>query len=101
MELTPETRGVIGQQIVAESTPHGTLHLVTDGDWFFNIYNPARPSGGVTGEVVSAIETVKDEAVTIRFKSGRELIVSLRPDDYLGPEAMTLGRPGVSFIVWQ
>ncbi|HWI64827.1 MAG TPA: hypothetical protein VNT75_23605 [Symbiobacteriaceae bacterium] len=42
------------------------------------------------GKTVAAVNLAADEFLQIRFEDGSTLAVSLRPEDYVGPEAVNI-----------
>ena len=69
------------------------------------IYNPVRTSSGnwengYLDSVVANLETSETEFV-IHFDSGDSLSISIAPDSFVGPEAMSVQFEDGSIAVWQ
>jgi hypothetical protein len=54
---------------------------------------------GQLNKVVCGVEMRPDEAIKIMFKDGSTIPVSLRPEHYVGPEAINLFRRNGEMIV--
>ena len=74
----------------------------TDGT-ILNVYNVYEYDGqSVTSleaqEVITASEN--DQEAVLSFSNGSRLVIGLKDDDYIGPEAMELIRKGEDPVVW-
>ncbi len=80
---------MVGKRVEAIEPIHGYFQIVFNGDSRFTILN--RFAGDITSitgtTVVQVVGT--DEAVELRFSNGHAITVSLRPEDYRGPESFT------------
>jgi len=54
---------------------------------------------GQIGKIVGGVDLRSKEALTIRFEDGSTIAVSLRLDDYRGPEAILLAGPKQRLLV--
>ena len=94
---------LLGEQLSAVTFVQDYLQLWFDGPGI-NVMNPltvTTPAGSITSwnpgfrdllcaqiaKIVSAVERRAGEALVIKFHDGSSLLVSLREDDYQGPEA--------------
>jgi hypothetical protein len=80
---------------------HDYLQFTFSDGSTLNIYNKYRYFGDVADienkTLVSVDET--QERVLLHF-SGSQLEIGLRNEDYSGPEALALQRPGHALVVW-
>jgi hypothetical protein len=107
--LIPEilSRQFVGRQVSSVTfMPADDVQLRFDGRPYINIFNPfnianrqvttASDQPGfrdalceLIGEKVARVSFANQTFLRITFESGVELTISLRPGDYVGPEAVT------------
>lgn len=89
-------RDIVGAVVVRCYPVHDYVQLELDRVGL-SLYNPIlglEPTTeqllGFTGRVVTAVEAEDDQWFRIRFDGGPDLVISLRPQDYTGPEAIVI-----------
>ena len=83
-----ELDGLVGQEVTGSEIGCGVVSLTLSGG-VFAAYNPvggASPSS-LEGARIASVELVEHERLSLVFAGGAVFYVSLRDEDYSGPEA--------------
>jgi len=91
------TSAVLGENKVTLSFENGSV---------LSIYNSHKLDGFIAdnvqdliGKVVSQVED-QMEIATIKFENDWAILVDMRDEAYMGPEAMQLRVPGEPIVIW-
>ena len=93
---------LLGQKVL-ESEDSDGIYGLTLTDAVIAFYNPvigAQPNECI-GSVVSSVEVVEKDRMSIVFSNGLSLNVSLKDADYSGPEAFSVRFSDGTIIVQQ
>lgn len=97
---------LVNLKVVDAQLSSGDAGLCFEGGITLAFYNPfalviSLPGAEITwiGATVTAVHESDSEA-TICFNNGASLIVDLRDQAYIGPEAMQLRIPGSPIVIW-
>lgn len=92
---------LVGCTVSKVERVHDYLQLWFSDGSTLNIYNKYRCVVDVSDIEKKTLESVDEtpERVLLNF-AGSPLEIGLRNDDYSGPEALDLRRPGNALVVW-
>lgn len=113
--MTPAFQQLLGEQLSSVTFMQDYLQLAFDGP-VLSVFMPVsvRSSGleicsgderfrnALCAQIAKRVEDIalqSGDALTIRFEDGSDISVSLRLDDYSGPEAFTAHGLGDTIIV--
>lgn len=102
---SPPYQRLIGGQVLACEIVEDYLHIRMNVA-VVNIANPIRgleisPEGcaRVVGHRIVDVRVAEGDCITFMFDGQVNLVVSLKPEDYVGPEALEIGFPTGGNIV--
>lgn len=89
-----------GQTLLATDEVGGSIWFgFTEGSLqAFNPVTSTRPVGALVGSQVQAVELTRGRELLLRFSSGDTCSISLRQEDYVGPEAFCANFKGVNVV---
>jgi len=93
---------LVGQEVTDSEIGHGVVSL-TLSDGAFAAYNPvggASPES-LKGARIASVELVEHDRLSLVFADGAVFHVSLRDEDYSGPEAFVARLADGEIIVGQ
>ena len=88
-----ELRMLVGSRVVSWGPEYDYYRLVLDRARL-TLYNPVFVTGGdLLGSTVTGVELEKGVEFRLLFDCSAQVRMSLRDEDYVGPEAGTIGFP--------
>ena len=104
--MTSQLNSIIGMTLRAAAKVHDYVQLYFTDGAVLNIYNPFSLEASnpvdladLAGSSVRMVSETPEKAV-IEFDNGVQILIDLRDEAYIGPEAMQLNVPGKPGVVW-